>query len=224
MSTLNSRDETELELLRAFLRAFVFQGTLPSIELIIKTGIDRELLVTCVDELRPLMDYLRGYKSLDSWFTQTSLVPYRTWLEEAGLADQYPHCISVLDAGMKSDFGENWLPLHPSEQGRYPGEEKRFARVKVWLTRKGEWIVWANHPTSDFRFVQSAEAALETIEALTPASISLCDLRGTLRSPALCMFADLRDLLRVSIEQKGQAVQRDKDALEVTDTLRNRFQ
>jgi hypothetical protein len=215
MSPLSSRE---------LLRAFVIDGALPTIDTIIQEELDVELLEALVSKLKPNMDYLRGYKSLDSWFTQTALIPNRTWLEEAGLTDRYLYCINVLDTGMKDHNGENWLPLAPSEEGRYPGEEKRYARLGAWLTRKSEWIVWTNHPTSTFRVVGSVKAAIGTVKELTPEGVILTDARGMLLSPALCAFAELQEFLRASIARKRQAVLQDKDVLKFADTLLSRLQ
>jgi len=170
------------------------------------------------------MDYLRGYRPLDSWFTQTVHIPYGTWLEEADLAGRYAQCIYLLCAGMQRGTGDNWLPLTAPEQERYPRENKRFAELRAFLTRKGEWVVWANYPESKFCIVESVEDAMDAIKDLTPAGIRLCDGRGLLQSPALRMLTELRNLVRESIEQKRRDILRDEKLVDGLNASLKRFQ
>lgn len=223
MSALNDRERAELEQLRGAFRAFVLDEQPPSIELIIMTGIDKELLQKCVNTLRPLLDTLEGYEPLDRWFTSTdpTYTSHRTWLEEAGMQERYPRCLSILDTFMQDENESSLLPPHPQGQEHFP--ERRYAQLKVWLTHEGEWICWANQPASTFRIVENVEAALEAIEQLTPEGASLIDPQGTLRSPALCMFGMLRSILAKSAVLKAQGAHAEAAAYRITDALRSRF-
>jgi hypothetical protein len=207
------------------LRNYFFDGVPLPGSLLAEDGLDVELLARFVRQLRPSMDHLRGYRPLDSWFTATTHVPYDTWLNEAGLADQYAHCIPLLRVMMqKKGARDNWIALTVPGQGDGHGEAKRFAELRVYLTREGEWIVWASYPASDFRVVETAEQAVAAITELTPDDISLSDAHGLLRSPALRMLVELRNFVRESTGQWRQAVQRDEWVVDGINTVLKRFQ
>lgn len=214
MSTLNS--QTEL------LHSLVFAGEKPPAKLLVEAGLDIELLTQTVGALKPNMDYLRGYKPLTSFYQRTYVAgkypPFEAWIDEFADAKRFPHCIQLLDTTFIGGGSWDWFPLIPSEKLRYPGEyntlyredHQRWGGLRVFLTRKGKWIVWTSLPVSVFRVVADAEAAVETIKELTPP-----DVRLRLRhySPALEMTEKLIDFFGESIQDKSNDVSSEVDLL-----------
>ena len=231
MSTLNSQSD--------LLRSIVFEDKKPSRALLVEAGIDIELLEDVVAQLKPNMDYMRGYRPIESWFTQagdgifsrsgTHYLPYPAWLEESGLAGEHPHCISVFEATMRGDVGSDWLPLIPTERDRYEGERHacgpntylRYARLRVLLTRKGKWIVWANYPTSVFRIAADPASALALIQELTPSDLRLST--GFYSSPAFEILSRLLTFFRESIEAKQKDVTSEEQQLGKINKTLHRF-
>ena len=228
MSTLNS--------LTGDIHGIVFNNKKPSVETIIELGFDVEILENMITSLKPSMDYMRGYKSLTELFevkdrTTYRFIPFAAWLEEFGEAKKYPHCIEIFHATMWGGGHSDWFPLIPSEVGKYKGEHQprytesaqRWAGQKVFLTRKGRWIIWTSYPTSVFRVVDTPRAALDMLAGLTPTGITMRNWttggagisQGKIISPALFMAGTLSEFFRTSIADKAKDVADETTLLEV---------
>lgn len=229
MSTLNSHSDA--------IRSMLFKGEKIPESSVIDAGLDVELLRSLVSGLKSRMDYLRGYKSLDSFYENNKQAPggryqpFSTWLAESGLSGQYPQCLQLFRVTMQGTPCFQWFPLISSEKGRYEGEYdeqyhdyvQRYATQRVFLTRKGEWIVWASWPVSDFRVAEDLDSALQALRELTPQAVvsvkAACMKPGSLgwsevSSPSLHMARQLMGIFRTSITEKTRQVEDDAILLE----------
>jgi hypothetical protein len=227
MSSLTSLTRT--------IHAVVFEEKKPSKDVIVDLGFDIEILENIVTQLKPAMDYMRGYRSLQDLFDDEflrkagRLVPYKMWLEEFGEVEKHTQCVELFGARMWGNGNNEWFPLIPSEQGKYEREHQpyystnaqRWAGQKVFLTRKGKWIIWASYPASVFRVVDTPRAALDMLQGLTPTGVvmhsrSVWPSFGAVTSPALQMAGVLTNFFRESIAEKEKNVEAEKDLLKET--------
>ena len=189
------------------------------------TGLDIQVLEGFVEGLAPFMDYLHGYQPLDNWFTEAGYSLYPIWFDESHLCNKYPYCALLLDAVMRDRNGcEGWRDLPATEQGRYAGETQRYSKLRVFLTRKREWIVWASYPNSVFHFASNVADAAQLMHDLTPTDASLYD-GGTVSSThVLGMFHRLRCFVEESNRHKQSHIDRVKGVITTANHKLSRFQ
>ncbi len=217
----------------SMLHSMVLDGRKPTVkDIAAEKGLPEEILKRTLEDINRHLDYMRGFKPLAQWFdhsVQTSSAPYygaplEEWFVEAELAGKYPHCICVADMTM----GDGMNVIIPSEKGRYKKEYRhgyredaqRVAWLRVFLTRKMEWIIWASWPTSVFRFASDMESMLEAVEELRPERMPLrCYGRAghltdtDVQSVPILVTAELELHLMRSFTEKREDAEREEATL-----------
>src|SRR6185312_11694456 len=125
------------------------------------------------------LDYMRDFTPLASWFITTEEpsapdgAPLEQWFVEEKLTGKYQSVICVADMQIDGGMG----PLIPSEKYRYKNEyqprqrhdgAQRIMWLRVFLTRKKEWIIWVSWPMSVFRYADNMDDMLAAVEELRP--------------------------------------------------------
>lgn len=258
MSTLISHDEDDY---KALVRHLTHSDKGISYATTVAAGLDTELLQETVDALKPYMDNLRGYKTLDWWFTEDAdtirrdwprLNLFPTWFEESGLKGRFSQVLFVLNAKLHID-GKSWGgdlgPLIPSEKNRYEGEynsryyenAQRITRLRVFMTRKGKWIIWVSWPVSVFRIADDLDGCLRALDELMPVGATLTAIAqpgashnalyrfldghadSSHYSVALGIRLSLIELFRSSIELKRAGIKTEESALGDLDKVSTRL-
>lgn len=236
MSTLNRTS--------SMLDSMIFEGRKPTAEdIAAERGLPEKILKQTLEDINRHLDYMRGFKPLASWFDDraerlTIGIPLVEWYEESGLAEKNLHCICV--ASIK--VGSGSAPLIPSEQGRYKRERcsnlrdgtQRVTWLRVFLTRKLDWIVWMSWPVSVFRLADSMNSMLALVEELRPAEMPLfCyDQAGRItdtevHSVPILVTAELQLHLERSLIEKRKEADREEATLAIikrrTDVYARRY-
>jgi hypothetical protein len=155
-------------------------------------GMPRQHLHDAMAYHHRLKDTLRGYKPLDTWFMShtpepgthpnTGRGPWQPWnqmFEESGLAGKYTHVLLVADIWMYGGRNGGFVfPLTPPEKDRYGGKNLsapgfRQGRMRVYLSRKHEFIVWASWPECVFRERLGIDTVVSAVHELTSKGVQL---------------------------------------------------
>jgi hypothetical protein len=224
---------------------FIHQGiTLPEKDIAAVDGLPMELLEETLREFHHHRDTLRGYCALDKWFLSFPPTapkkrgvyhppwhPYYPMFKESELEGVYTHVLLVADLWMYPlSGGGPWFPLIDEEKDCYPGEydpnkldnSQRHGRLRVYLTRKQKWIVWASWPSSQFLESIDTQHALEAIDELTPEGVTLQESHAVEGSnlqekiPVVSPALSITRGILISFEESFKLKRRDAEAEEAT--------
>lgn len=148
MSSLISPDSVEM------LRKVTLGGRLRAAD-IHAVGLDVDLLVTVFNTVKPELNFIgkQSFEPLMKSFAHTyDGTPWADWIKEFADAAKFSQVVMLafVEVGRRRVANpEGWSVPTSS------------AKVRIYLTRRGEWILWTNYPENRFEVVKRPEKLIE---------------------------------------------------------------
>jgi hypothetical protein len=149
MSSLNSPDLTDI------VRTVAFGGKLRASDLR-ATGVDVEHLSETFKIIKPELNFFSGQlfvplaKSFEPVYDGQ---PWDDWIKVFDRTDKFDQVVMLAFVHLWQRRVKN-----PASMTRNPTSP---AMLRIYLSKRGEWIVWTNYPESRFEICRSPERAME---------------------------------------------------------------